>query len=89
MPDIERGPAHTYEIVWRSGHIERVLAHQVTWPGQIGTLFGMVATQRTGPQQIHFHAEVDGRWLPTLIADEADIQSIRLVTEPERIPEVT
>jgi len=78
----ERGPVQVYEVIWRSGHVERVLAHQVAWPGLGAGLFGSRAT----PQQITFHAEIDGHWLPTLIADEADIQTVRLVTSDEPIP---
>jgi hypothetical protein len=80
----DRGPAQVYEVVWRSGHVERVLAHQVTFPGAAHALMSPLFAQR--PAQIHFHAEIDGRWLPTLIADEADIQTVRLITESEPIP---
>ncbi len=82
VSDYDHGPMQTYEVVWRSGHVERVLAQQVAWPGMGGRLFGHAG----GPQQITFHAEINGRWLPTLIADEADIQTVRLVTADEPIP---
>lgn len=79
-----RGPVQVYEVVWRSGHVERVLAHQVAWPGAGAALFSGMSGK---PQQIHFHAEIDGRWMPTLIADEADIiQTVRLVTQDEPLP---
>jgi len=83
----DRGPVQTYEVVWRSGHVERVQAHQVSWPGQGARALGWAPSDK--PQQICFHAEIDGHWLPTLIADEADIQTVRLITEDEPVPDVT
>jgi len=78
------GPIQTYEIVWRSGHIENVLAHQVTYPG-LGAeaLYGRVRTYRV----IEFHGEIEGKWRLTLRADEDDIQTVRLlVGQDEPIP---
>lgn len=77
------GDIQTYEIVWRSGHVERVLAHQVTYPGAGAELLhGRTRTYRV----IEFHGQIDGRWLLTLRADEDDIQTVRLVTEDEPLP---
>ncbi len=77
------GPIQTYEIVWRSGHVERIPAHQVTYPGLGGeVLHGRVRQYR----MIEFHGEIDGRWRLTLRADEDDIQTVRLITQDEAIP---
>ncbi len=86
------GPVQTYEIVWRSGHVETVLAHQVTYP-QRGVFLTAASglglmTEQKGEPQVQFHAEIDGRWRLTLSADEADIRTIRLVTVDEPVPGV-
>jgi len=85
------GPVQTYEIVWRSGHVETVLAHQVTWPQNGTALYGGIVammTERAGPSQVHFHAMLEGRWRLTLVADEADLRTVRLITTPEALPVV-
>lgn len=88
----ERGEPDVYEITWMSGHIETVLAHQVSWPDQGAALMrGMfssldVRTEEKQPR-IHFHAEIDGRWTLTLSAIETDLRTVRLVTAGESIPD--
>ncbi|MEU7972197.1 hypothetical protein AB0B48_09150 [Micromonospora sp. NPDC049089] len=87
----DHGPVQTYEITWKSGHIESVLAHQVSWPRRgmalvaAGMLTGL-GDDQPKPSVIHFHAEIDGHWLLTLSAHEDDIQTIRLVTQAEVLP---
>lgn len=83
------GPLQTYEITWRSGHVERIQAHQVTYP-QAGMVLGasglgLLAEQR-GESQIRFHGQIDGMWRLVLCTDEALIQTVRLVTADEPIP---
>jgi hypothetical protein len=90
LTDFEHGPVDTYEITWMSGHIEQVLAHQVSYP-QAGMAMlrdiGMLRTgAETGPARIRMHAQIDGRWTLTLSAREEDIRTIRLVTVPEHVP---
>lgn len=79
MSTTDRGPATTYEITWMSGRIERIEAHQVSWPDNASALFG------SGPKRdprIQFHADINGRWTLQLSAVEADIRTIRnLATE--------
>lgn len=85
----DHGPVQTYEIVWMSGHVETVLAHQVSYPqngvfifaGSFGT-----AGEQPGRSRIRMHAEVDGHWRLTLDALEEDIRTIRLVTGGEPVP---
>lgn len=84
------GPLQTYEITWRhTGHVERIRAHRVTWPQQGHALFGgnlaILAASR-GPSQVHFHGQIAGKWRLVLVADEADLQTVRLVTDGESIP---
>ncbi len=91
MSEFDYGPVQTYEIVWRSGHVETVLAHQVTWPQNGTSLFGgsiAMMTGRAGTSQVQFHAMLDGRWRLTLAADEEDLRTIRLITTPESLPVV-
>jgi len=77
-----RGEPDVYEIVWMSGHVETVLAHQVSYPGGLPAFLGAPE----GKPRIRMHAEIDGRWKPTLDALEEDIRTIRLVTDAEPLP---
>lgn len=72
----DRGPADEYEVVWRTGHVDRFKAHQVTWTG--GSLLFMA------PQSVHvrFHVEDDaGRWVLVLDALQDDLLTVRNVTK--------
>lgn len=79
----ERGPLQTYEVIWKSGQVETIRAHQVIWPTDAGLsgLFGGVETKTQRP--VTFHGEIDGRWLLILAARPDDIVSIRLLLQPE------
>ena len=82
--DHDYGEPDEYEVVWKSGHIDRLKAHQVTWPnnGFMTSLFGGTP----GPARVMFHGEVDGKWRLLLTALEDDIRSIRNVTRVEDRP---
>lgn len=81
-PDrIDHGPLVTYEITWQSGHVERIQAHQVIWPGNALDLFAPAGPPR--PRRVMFHGEIDGRWTLQLSALEADIRTIRNVATEE------
>lgn len=71
----ERGPASEYEVVWKSGHIDRVTAHQVMWTGGVDLFGGAERTER-----VRFHAEVDGHWMLMLDALADEIATVRNVT---------
>lgn len=84
----DHGEPDTYEIIWNSGHIERIRAHQVLMPpdGDLpfplgGGLFGRQATEVKPRRGWAFHAEVDGKWRLLLSADAEDIRSVRNVTQ--------
>ena len=69
----EYGPLDTYEVIWNSGHVEQVRAHQVLAPrpavfGDHGTSVWM------------FHGEIDGKWRLLLVARDEDIKSVRNLT---------
>ncbi|HKW93131.1 MAG TPA: hypothetical protein VJX92_14640 [Methylomirabilota bacterium] len=82
-------PPQVYEITWQTGHVETVIAHQVshdslrTRVAAIGE--GAFATDSEGAR-IKFHAEVGGQWTLQLSAYEADIRTIRNVTRGEQVP---
>lgn len=75
----DRGPLQTYEITWQNGHVERIQAHQVTYPNNAARLF----FHRDLPDLVEFHGEFAGRWLLQLRADLADIRTIRNLTTTE------
>lgn len=75
------GPLRTYEVTWRSGHIETVQGHQVTFESSGIDLFG--TRHRTSPPRFMIHGEFDGRWRLVIAAPEADLLSIRDVTDSE------
>lgn len=71
----DHGPLDTYEVIWNSGHIEHVKAHQVLAPRP--PLFGLTSP---GDNRWVVHGEIEGRWRLLLIAADEDIRSIRNVT---------
>jgi hypothetical protein len=75
--------------MWMSGHVEVVLAHQVTHSAlrqRIATIGdGRIASESTGAR-IKFHADIDGAWTLQLSALEDDIRTIRNVTAGEDAP---
>jgi hypothetical protein len=89
MSHYENVPPQVYEITWQSGHVEKVIAHQVSYDSlRMSAVLvgeGQVATESAGAR-IKFHAEVDGRWTLQLSAHEADIRTIRNITSGEQVP---
>jgi hypothetical protein len=74
-------PPQVYEITWESGHVETVIAHQVSWPNNLAHMMG----RSSAPQRIQFHAEVDGQWTLQLSAVEDDLRTIRNITNGESV----
>lgn len=89
MSFYENIPPQVYEVTWKTGHVETVIAHQVLHDTQrlsfamVGE--GQVASHSEGAR-IKFHAEIDGQWMLQLSALEEDIRTIRNVTNGERTP---
>lgn len=82
------GPLQSFEITWKSGHVETVKAHQVTWPTDgLGGLIGNIAltTKTNTDPMVHFHGEIDGKWRLVLMCREGDLQCVRNVTDAERL----
>lgn len=71
----DRGAPALYEVTWKSGHVEQIAAHQVLVPNAM-----------TRGTRITFHAEIDGRWTLVMYAHDADIVSVRNLTDGEQIP---
>ncbi|KAB2347300.1 hypothetical protein [Actinomadura rudentiformis] len=78
----DHGPLRTYEIVWRSGHVETVQGHQVSFSGGQYALFD---NGPKAPVRFHIHGQFDGHWRLVLAELEDDVAIIRDVTEPEQI----
>ncbi|CAM5508889.1 hypothetical protein [Streptomyces aurantiogriseus] len=89
MSHYENTPPQIYEITWQTGHVETVIAHQVSHDSlkmRVTSLGdGAFGTDSEGAR-IKFHAEVDGRWTLQLSAHEADIRTIRNITRGEQAP---
>jgi hypothetical protein len=76
------GPLQTFELTWTGGHVERIQAHQVAYPGNAAILFGH---EPNAEPVIEFHGDFDGRWRLVLRVHAKEIRIIRnlSVTEPE------
>ena len=77
----ERGPLETYEIAWRSGHVECIQAHQVSYQGGGFDLFATPGERK--PSRVQFHGEFDGHWRLVLSLLEDDVRTIRNVGRTE------
>jgi hypothetical protein len=74
----DRGPVAEYEVVWKSGYVDRVKAHQVTRLGG-STLFSVMG-MGDQTERIEFHGEFDGRWQLVLSAPADQIATVRNVS---------
>lgn len=90
MEKFDYGPLQTYEVTWKSGHVETIQGHQVMMTGgntEMDVLgsFGGLRTRTDRDPRVTIHGEIDGHWRLVLSALEADIATIRNVTGGERI----
>lgn len=74
------GPLQSYEIVWMSGHVETVQAHQISWPNAASGLFGQPASN---DPFVRIHGMFGTHWRLVLQVREAEIATIRNVTAAE------
>lgn len=81
------GPLRTFEITWRSGHIETVQGHQVTFDSSRLELLTMIpGTLPDLPPMFRIHGMFPGsQWRLVLVAPEADLPSLRDVTDREGV----
>jgi hypothetical protein len=70
------GPLISYQITWKSGHIETIQAHQVLHMGGHSDFM-----RPDMPARVRFHGEFDGRWRLVMDAPGDEIHTIR-ETEP-------
>ena len=89
MADYDYGPLRTYEITWKHGHIERVQGHQVLLESsRIAALTMIPGKLPDRPPRFTIHGMFPGRhWRLVLMGLEADVLSIRDVTDSEVIPD--
>ena len=87
MTKFDHGPLDTFEIVWQSGHVEHIQAHQVLMPPDDhmpfslgGGVYGQAGNERKPRRGWAFHGEINGHWRLLLSADADDIRSVRNVT---------
>lgn len=88
MTDYDHGPLRAYEVVWRSGHVETVQGHQVTFSSSVD----MFRSGPPRPSRFSIHGDFpreDGGtdWRLVLHGLEDDVMVIRDVTAPERMDE--
>ncbi len=76
----DRGTPQTFELTWQSGHVERIQAHQVSYPDNTAVFLGRELSR---PPRIQFHGEFDGHWRLVLSTAEDDLARIRNVTLTE------
>ena len=79
------GPLRTYEIVWRSGHVETVQGHQVIFTGGDRGISGMFNRGPQRPARFQIHGDFPDGWRLVLSGLEDDVATIRDVTAPERL----
>lgn len=80
------GPLRTYEVVWRSGHVETVQGHQVTFSSSAD----LFLSGPPRPARFSIHGDFpreDGttHWRLVLHGLEDDVMVIRDVTAPEQV----
>lgn len=75
----DHGPLRPYRVIWKSGYVEEILAHQVLVPSVIPSLFGDPQTAR----RLLIHGEINGHWQLILDADYDEVSSVRLLAGSE------
>jgi hypothetical protein len=85
------GPLRTYEITWKSGHIETVQGHQVLFGSDktsFASTFGGIAVRDDLAPRFAVHGMFGEHWRLVLTGPEADLLSVRDVTDRESVPAV-
>lgn len=81
MDKYEHGPLQTYEVIYHSGHVERVQAHQVLMPHDDFELGGFAVRMTSQlEKRWTFHGEFDGHWRLVLTVPASDVKSVRNVS---------
>ncbi|MFD0902384.1 hypothetical protein [Actinomadura sediminis] len=85
MRKYDYGPLRTYEVIWRSGHVETVQGHQVTFSGgddAVAAMFGQPSRQ---PARFKIHGDFPDGWRLVLFGLQDDVLTIRDVTAAEHL----
>ena len=81
MSGYDYGPLRTYEIRWRHGYVETVQGHQVLFDShRFAGMFGDRPDYGL-PPRFTVHGQFNGRWRLVISAPEADLLSVRDVTD--------
>jgi len=77
----DHGPLQTYEVIYTSGHVERVQAHQVLMPHDDFDIGGFgIRTVSQLEKRWTFHGEFAGHWRMVLSVPAGDVKSVRNVS---------
>jgi hypothetical protein len=90
VSEYDYGPLRTYEVTWKHGHVETVQGHQVLLDSdKIAALTMIPGSLPDTPPRFTIRGMFPGRhWRLVLMGLEADILSIRDVTDSEVLTEV-
>lgn len=90
MSEYDYGPLQSYELIWKTGHVETVHGHQVSFDSAgMSALSGVLATGRRPVQlepKFRIHGMIDGHWRLVIAAPESELGTIRNVTERAALP---
>lgn len=77
--DFDYGPLRTYQVTYKSGHIEQHQGHQVLLPNpiELPPIFGVQTKKR---DLITIHGDFDNRWRLVLAVREDLVESVKDVT---------
>ena len=86
----DHGPLRTYEITWKSGHVETVQGHQVLFGSDREHFSGMfgglgTAVSHDLPSRFTIHGMFGEHWRLVLTGLESELVSVRDVTEAEQL----
>jgi hypothetical protein len=75
----ERGPLRTYQVTYKSGHIEQYQGHQVIIPNllDLPPIFGVATKKR---DMITIHGDFPDGWRLVLAVREDLVESVKDVT---------
>jgi len=81
------GPLRTYEIIWKSGHVDTVQGHQVTFGADVPGFTIFPGRRDAVPQasRVKIYGQFGPHWRMVLYALEDDISTIRDVTGQEKL----
>lgn len=87
MEAYDYGPLQTFEVTWKSGHVETIQGHQVTFDSGTSSFsgWGDISTRTQCTPRFTIHGMFGSHWRLMLTAQEDDLMSLRNVTVVETI----